>query len=101
MSSRLKLSEQLRSILGSSNVYFQPPETIKINYPAIIYSRDKMRTIYADNNPYRIKKAYTLTVIDKDPDSEIPDKIAQLPMCYFNKHFTANNLNHDVFTIYF
>ena len=82
-------------------VYFQPPETIKLTYPCIIYSRDSANTIYANNKPYCNTWRYQLMVIDKDPDSVIPKILATLPMCRFNRHYTKNNLNHDVFNIYY
>lgn len=91
----------LEEILGSRNVYFQPPESIKINYPAIIYSRSRIDQDHADNDSYQIRKAYDLLVIDKNPDSVIPDNIIKLPYCSFNRHYVSDNLNHDAFTIYY
>lgn len=99
--SRLKLHEILVDILGSRHVYFQPPESIKLTYPCIVYERSAIDTSFADDNPYTCKKRYAVTVIDKNPDSVIPDKVAALPMCGFDRHFTSDNLNHDVFSIYF
>ena len=101
MGSRLDLQQKLEEILGSTNVYFQPPESIKMSYPCIVYYRDFANNIYASNRPYVITKRYMIMVIDKNPDSTIPDKIAQLPMCLFSRHYTADNLNHDVYNIYF
>lgn len=72
-----------------------------MQYPCIVYSRDRARTFHAGNLPYRHVKAYQVTVIDEDPDSMIPDKVAGLPLCSLDRHFTADNLNHDVFTLYF
>jgi hypothetical protein len=42
-----------------------------------------------------------ITVIDPDPDSEIPSKVAALPMSLFNRFYTADDLNHDVYNVYF
>lgn len=101
MGKRLELQSLLEGILGSRNVYFQPPENIKIAYPCIIYKRDYAVTNFADNKPYNLTKRYSVTIIDKNPDSEIPDKIAALPMSTFVRHFTADNLNHDIYNLYF
>jgi len=101
MAPRLQLQSLLESLLGSSNVYFQPPASMQMKYPCIVYSRDNADTKFANNNPYRYTKRYQVTVIDRDPDSGTPDKIAVLPMCTFNRFFTADNLNHDVFTLFF
>lgn len=70
-------------------------------YPAIVYERDSANTDFAGNKPYLSVKRYQVTVIDADPDSDIPDKIAALSQCLFDRHFNANGLNHDVFTLYF
>lgn len=81
------------------HVYFDPPEGFKMSYPCIVYKRSRIDTDFADNNPYALRKRYEITVIDKDPDSSIPDKVAMLPMCRFDREFTYDNLHHDVFTL--
>lgn len=101
MGRRLELQALLESLAGNRNVYFQPPSNIQMKYPAIVYQRDYADTLFADNNPYRRTTRYMVTVIDKDPDSEIPGRVAQLPMCLFSRHFKADNLNHDVYNLYF
>ena len=101
MRDRLKLQTILEGILGSSNVYFQPPATVRMNYPAIVYSRSDIENRFADNSSYNQEKAYTVTVIDKDPDSEIVDRIAKLPKCMYDRNYKSENLNHDVFTLFY
>jgi len=95
------LQTLLESLLGSENVYFQPPENIQLEYPCIIYKLDSANTEFAGNRPYRYVKRYQVMVIDRDPDSPIPDKIAALPLCTFDRHYTADLLNHDVFNLFF
>lgn len=99
MDQRLKLHEELCEALGSRHVYFQPPESLKMSYPAIVYSRKDINLIYANNEPYGHIFEYEVTVIDRDPDSEVVKRIAQLPRCLFDRHYSADNLNHDVFVI--
>lgn len=99
MGSRLGLQDLLETLVD--NVYFQPPESLKLSYPCIVYSRSDMDTKFADDIPYAHSKQYQLIVIDKDPDSNIPGKVALLPMCTFDRHYTANNLNHDIFDLYY
>lgn len=101
MGQRLELQTILEDLLGTRQVYFQPPANVQMEYPCIVYERDAARTRFAGNTPYRYTKRYQVTIIDQDPDSDIPDKVAALPMCLFNRHFAANNLNHDVFNIFF
>lgn len=101
MRDRLKLQAILEEKLGSSNVYFQPPASVRMKYPAIVYSRSDIDNRFADNSPYSQEKAYTITVIDKDPDSEIVDRIASLPKCMYDRKYRVENLNHDVFTLFY
>lgn len=99
MGDRLELHALLKEL--TEHVYFQPPANVQMQYPCIVYSRDAADTLFAGNNPYRYTKRYQVTVIDRNPDSPIPDKVAVLPMCTFQRFFTADNLNHDVFDLYF
>lgn len=100
MRARLELHELLCTALGSRHVYYQPPESVKMEYPAIVYSRNSIENTFAENSVYKQDRQYQIIVIDKDPDSEIVTAISKLPMCQFVRHYEANNLNHDVFTIY-
>lgn len=101
MNRREELHEILCEALGSRNVYFQPPESVKMKYPAIVYSRDDIDNSFANNSVYMRSLAYSVTVIDSDPDSEIVDKVSKLPRCQYDRHYKSDNMNHDVFTIYY
>lgn len=101
MAQRLELQAILTDILGSDKVYFQPPPSVQMYYPCIVYQRDYELAIHADDIPYHRTKRYQVTVIDRDPDSDIPDKVASLPLCVYDRFFTAHNLNHDVFKLFF
>lgn len=101
MGQRLDLQTLLQEVLESGNVYFQPPANVQMQYPCIVYKRDFARTEFAGNKPYRFMKRYLVTHIGQDPDSPIPDKLAEIPMSTFERHYTANNLHHDVYTIFF
>jgi hypothetical protein len=99
MAPRLQLHQLLETF--TPNVYFQPPTNTQLQYPCIIYHRDFADTKFADDKPYSYTKRYMVMVIDRDPDSDIPSKVASLPMSLFNRFFTADNLNHDVYNVYF
>lgn len=99
LKNRLDLQLLLEGILGSRNVYYQPPESVKMKYPAIVYERNSIDNEFADNMVYTQNTQYSVTVIDKNPDSKIVKKISLLPMCRHDRHFVADNLNHDIFTI--
>lgn len=72
-----------------------------MQYPAIVYSRDDIENDHANNGVYMQSTAYNIIVIDPDPDSEVVQKVSKLPMCMFDRHYAADNLNHDSFTIYY
>lgn len=101
MKNRPLLHEELVKILGSENVYFQPPESLKLKYPAIIYSRNRIDNSFADDSVYQQNHGYTVIVVDKDPDSLIVDRMSKYPMTRFDRHYVADNLNHDVFTVFY
>lgn len=83
------------------NVYFQPPANVQMQYPAITYERGRADTAFANNGPYRFTKQYQVTMITRDPDQSALDTIAALPMCTHERFYVADNLNHDVFNLYF
>lgn len=101
MGTRLGLQAKLEELLGTRNVYFQPPATVTMNYPCIVYAKNAEDVGFANDNPYKNHQGYKVTVIDKNPDSLIPAKIAKLPLSRFSVHYTKDNLNHDVYNIYY
>ena len=105
MKMRIDLQYKLESILGSRNVYFQPPEYIRLHYPCIIYSLDNIKHEEANNIKYTKQKKYSVTVIFNDYDDVLHDRIINdlldLDYCYFNRTFINENMYHYVFTLYF
>lgn len=100
MASRLELQSKLEELLGSENVYYQPPESIKMVYDAIRYSKKNIMSTFANNNMYSKRDCYEVIVIARRPDPEVVDKLLTLPYCSFDRFYVADNLNHYVFTIY-
>ena len=86
---------------AEKRVYFQPPATIKMHYPCIRYSLAGDAPVYADNTRYAGMRRYTVMVIDRNPDSEIPDEVIKMPYCKLDRVYTADNLNHYTFDLYF
>ncbi len=105
MEKRIELHNILCGILGcpergtACRVYFQPPVNVEMKYDCIVYERSHINTTFADNRPYAFQDRYQITLIYRNPDSVLPKKIAALPMCVHDRHFTADNLHHDVFTL--
>lgn len=101
MASRLELQSKLEKLLGSKNVYYQPPESVKMTYPAIVYSKQSIRVTHANDSIYSKKTRYELIVISKSPDSDVVEKLLGMRYCSFDRHYKADNLNHDVLTLYY
>lgn len=101
MGKRTDLQTILEILLGSSYVYFQPPATVKMVYPCVRYAYGQGKTLFADNTPYTIRRSYQIIVITRDPDSDIPNKVGELPMCRFDRSFTSDNLHHFVYNLYY
>lgn len=97
-----KLVLELRSLLDTNFVYYQPPESVKIHYPCVIIKRARPFTLYANNHNYHRRQLFELTVIDKDPDSPYIAAIADhYEYCRVANHFTKDDLNHDVIELYY
>lgn len=100
MADRIELQQCLVDILGSEEVYYQPPETIKMSYPAIVYNLDDLSFLHANNNKYKEKRRYAITLIDRNPESSFIDDILQLQYCTFDRRYIIDNLNHFIFNIF-
>lgn len=99
---RYLLQEALEKILGSENVYFNPPENIRMTYPAIVYSVSRKDTKRADDSVYSATTGYDVMYIRKDPDSSIDEAIfSTFPHSTFNRAFVSDNLHHDVYVVYY
>ena len=100
---RLALQALLEEISGYAepDVHFQPPPNVELEYPCIIYKRDDAKTEHADNRPYRFTQRYQVMVISKKPDNPVLAKIAALPLCSYSRFYTAENLNHDVYNLFY
>ena len=101
MASRLGLQSKLEELLGSRNVYYQPPENLKMNYPAIVYSKTIPDIKRANDKIYLQKNCYEIIVISKRPDDPVINKLENLQMCEWERHYVSDNLHHDVLTLYY
>lgn len=100
-SKREELNEIFVEFLGTRNVYFQADENTGMQYPAIVYEIDGQDVIHADNNAHRRIDRYQVTLIDRNPDVPVREKIETLPLCTFSRAFALEGLNHRIYTLYF
>lgn len=96
-----ELQAKLEEILGSRNVYYQPPNGVKMGYPAIRYSLNDVYVDRANDSTYSKKREYQIIVIDRLPDNPAIDAILELPYSSYERHYESDNLNHDVISLYF
>ena len=97
---RIELQELLEKILGNKNVYFQPPESMRLHYPCIVYDRNTYAPIFANNETYLRRTRYTLRLITKDPDTPFAEALEDIPYCSHTRNYIADNLYHDIYDLY-
>lgn len=97
---RDKLQETLAGITGIRKAYFQPPASIQLKYPCIIYTYSNERILHANNSVYKEEDEYDVMLITKDPlPDEIMTEIRDLPYTRFSRHFVKDNLHHFSYTM--
>lgn len=101
MGNRLELHNLLKDLLGNDHVYYQCPESLKLEYPAIIYSKSRIDKRHANDSAYSMNTRYELIVVDRRPDNPVIEKLLALPYCSYDRPYKSDNLNHDVLTIYY
>lgn len=101
MGTRLELQSKLEELLGVKHVYYQPAENLKMEYPAIRYSKVDDVTYHGDNIKYFNMPCYDIIIIDQLPDNEVIKKILELPYSSFDRHYKSNNFNHDVIKLFY
>lgn len=101
MTNRLEFHHMLEEILGSKRVYFQAPSNTQMAYPCIVYSLYDLKDKHADNKKYLRDYLYKVTLMHKDPDNEVFDKLMNLEYSDFDNSFTTQGINHYVFSIYY
>lgn len=103
MKSRLDLQTELETILGSNHVYFQPPESIRMKYPCIVYERDGLDVKAADDIKYDMTMRYEVIYIAKDPDCNdfIQKMLESFKYIRYDRHFISDNMNHETFVLYY
>lgn len=102
MNNRVELNTKLKMLIGSSNVYFQPPASVQLSYPCVIYSIGEGDAKHADGMVYSYVNSYDLLFIFKKPNVTIIEKVlSELPMCKMTRAYVADNLNHYAFRVYY
>lgn len=98
---RLELQSKFEELLGSKNVYYQPPASVHMVYPAIRFSKSRIDSDNANNKKYLNRTRYEVIVIDAMPDNPVIEKLLELPYSSHDRWYAADGLNHDVITLYY
>mgnify|MGYP003571258606 CR=1 FL=1 len=102
---RIDVHRQLESAMTlagyTPHVYYQPPDSKELTYPCIVYSRDKFNTVYANDHIYRDMTQYTVTVMDRDPESPLVDILRNIQYCEMDRELPVDNVHNFVFTYYY
>ena len=98
---RQSLHKILCDILGAEDrVYFSAPTHMK--YPCIRYDDNGDEINYGDNIHYYVKRRWTIMIIDKNPDSEIPARlIERFDYCTKDRVYASDGLYHFVYNLYY
>lgn len=103
MSNLIEISQEIKKRLDTicNHVYFQPPSNTKMEYPCILYSRDRIDNTHGNNHVYNQNHRYQVIVLDEDPDSKITEELSKFDKCRFERRYVSDNVYHDVFTLYY
>lgn len=101
MANRLDLQSKLEELLESSNVYYNPPASMKMEYDAIRYTKKDIQSRFANDRAYSLLNCYEITVISRTPDHRVIMELLRLPYCSYDRHYKSDNLYHDVLTLYY
>lgn len=102
---QVPLHDQLIEVLSdfedrSERCYFEPPEGTEMKYPCIVYHKSNRDITYADNIPYLKFNRYTVTIIDEDPDSKLPDRMDRFLYLSSDRDYCYDGLWHYAFTLF-
>ena len=90
----------LRKAVAHDRVYFQPPENLKLGYPAVVFHLTKIKVDHADDLTYKGAREYMITLITKDPEPDALEEILKIPYTTLDSTYQSDGMNHFVFTSY-
>lgn len=95
------LQTELEKLFECRHVYYNPPDNLTMEYPAIRYSVSDIESEYANNKRYIGFTAYDIVVIDKESDNPVIQKLLDLPYASFDRHYVSDGLNHDIIKLFY
>ena len=102
MNRRQEITQILRTKLGIQNVYFQPPEDLKMKFPCVRYKLSDIKTMKADNMLYNHTQGYELVYITREPDNILVDTMLKtFDHISFSGCQVINDLYHYRYKLYY
>lgn len=100
---RQQLDLELKSIIGSAKLYWEPPANKQLlGDPRVIYLRDGADIKRADNLLYKFMQRYQITIVYTNPDCTLPKEIMEhFPLCSYDRDFVSDNLYHSILVLYY
>lgn len=98
------LRDHLYLIHNTENVYYDPPESIRMDFPCFRFELNNIDVKHADNKAYAKKPRWAVTYITRDLEEieEVAEEMLEhFQYCNFDTSFRADNLQHAVFNLYF
>lgn len=97
-----ELQAILANLEGVDHAFIQHGDLTKVpaNETYVIIERSGSQNFFADNILYWGKKRYTVTLVERAPDSLVPDRIEAFPATY-DRRFVRNGQYHTAFQLYF
>lgn len=95
--------------LGVSNVYFEPPEDLIMEYPCVRFKRGTISSRHADNRIYKIDDSFDYIYISRISDDKmahtilVGDSEHEPPFRRIRhiRHYVADGLHHDHYKLYY
>lgn len=83
-----------------TRAYFQPPASIKMDYPCVVYRLADTWDLNADNTNYLRMLRYDVVYITKSPADDNVLSLLNLEHTNLNSTYEKDNLYHYSYTIY-
>lgn len=100
--SLIELQAEYAALEGVKNAYYQDPGDSSMHPPYVMIDESAPNDVkHADNVIFSKMKGYQITLVLRDPVSEIPDLVEALPYTRFDRKFRTNGLHHYTYIRFF
>lgn len=103
MKNMTKVGDILSNVIGDpERVHFQPSESVKLKFPCLIFKFDGYKDFFANDGRHMLREKYSVTHVYQNPEADLQEEIlSSFLFASFDRPYIADNLYHDVYTIYY